>query len=188
MCRVFLFLAAAFFVISPPSSRGQAPASEKRVPTSSEITLSLKVMQKALANCRDKYSQKRLGESDPLAKLVIGSEGYANDLKTLETAQTFISAMLDDPSRISGQGLVAVLSTSDDFARGAASTQSEILLRVIAEASRPTSTDSLLIFATSLQGCSKELFDAGDEFVGIVLSYVSNKDALAAACSHSPIR
>ncbi|HEY5177614.1 MAG TPA: hypothetical protein VII95_18830 [Terriglobales bacterium] len=186
MNRMFAALVILVVTVCPPSTHGQAMPRENKSSATGEIVISLKVMQKALANCHERYSVKRHGESEPLAKLVIGSEGYEGDLNGLEVAEKLISGMIADPSKISGRGLVAALSTSDDFARGAASTQGAILLRAITESGKPPATDDLLIFATSLQGCSKELFDAGDEFVGVVLGYIAAEDAVVAERTHSP--
>jgi len=163
-----------FFVFGVPLA-AQAPSIET-------LTLSLKTISKALSGCRETYTMVQPGASAPLVRLVIGA-AYDKDLKSLDEATKFTDFLVANPSRITGQALVGVLSTSDDFSIGVGSTQSDILRAVMREDPKitPQMADGLVSLATSLGECQKSLFNAGDDYVELVMRFVGSEDQTLAA-------
>jgi len=154
-----------------------------QAPTSETLTLSLKTMSKALSGCRESYTLVQPGASAPLIKLVIGADPYYRDLKSLDEAKRFADFLIANPSRITGKALVAVLSTSDDFSVGAGSTESDILRALIREDKNITTqmANGLVPLSASLSDCQKSLFNAGDDYVELVMRFVGSEDEELAA-------
>ena len=150
---------------------------QSQAPASSTLVLSLKTMSKALGVCRVAYEQHQSGSNTPMVKAVIGASDYQKDMTGLGNAEKLVGIMIAHPDRITGQTLVATLSTSDDFYAGVGSTRLAILGKLIATkgASDP-STDELMVASTSLADCQTALFNAGDDFVGLVLDFVGAED------------
>jgi hypothetical protein len=98
-----------------------------QAPSAATLDLSLKTMNRALAGCRESYTQVYPGSQEPFIKPIVGADNYDKDLKSLDHAEAFTSFMLAHPDKVSGKMLVAVLSTSDDFSVGVGSTRSEVL-------------------------------------------------------------
>jgi hypothetical protein len=114
---------------------------------------------------------------------VIGAESYDKDLKSLDEAKKFTDFLIANPSRITGQALVAVLSSSDDFSVGVGSAQSDILRALIRQDKNitPEMANGLAPLSTSLSDCQKSLFNAGDDYVELVMRYVGSEDEALAA-------
>jgi hypothetical protein len=58
---------------------------------------------------------------------LLGRDDYNKDIASLGHAERFTDFLIAHPDKISGSFLVMILSTSDDFAVGLQSTQTEIL-------------------------------------------------------------
>ena len=171
---VLAYLICCCAVFGQDTPRAQAPSTQT-------ITLSLKTIGKALAGCRETYTQTWPGAKVALIKEVLGAEAYEKDMSSLGSAEKLTNALIARPEKISGQALVFVLSLSDDFAVGAASTQSSLLLSLI---NRHLDGDSdsakeILLSASALGACQRSLFDAGDDYVSLVTEYVGAEDALS---------
>lgn len=107
-------------------------------------------------------------------------------MKSLDRAESLTNFLVAHPDQITGKALVAILSTSDDFSVGVGSTQSEILRSLIREDSKvtPQVGGELVPLATSLDDCEKSLFDAGDDYVGLVMDFVGAEDEALATVHH----
>ena len=105
---------------------------QSQAPASSTLVLSLKTMSKALGVCRVAYEQHQSGSNTPMVKAVIGASDYQKDMTGLGNAEKLVGIMIAHPDRITGQTLVATLSTSDDFYAGVGSTRLAILGKLIA--------------------------------------------------------
>lgn len=147
-----------------------------QAPEPSTLALSLRVMSKSLASCREAYTHKLTGSPEALVAEVIGKSDYDKDLRSLGSAETFVNALIADPRKISGKMLVAILSTTDDFSVGVGSTRAELLRHIVIDQSTRERQTELMISAENLNSCQRSLFDAGDEFVGLVLQYVGTED------------
>jgi hypothetical protein len=156
----------------------------------STLTLSLKTMGKALAGCRVSYERVQTGTKIPLVKAIIGASDYEKDMTSLSHAETFVNVMAAHPERVSGKSLVAALSSTDDFYAGVGSTRLAILSSLISPKSKinAPSADELMMASTSLADCQSAAFNAGDDFVDLVMNYVgAEDDALAErARKHGP--
>src|ERR1017187_6207701 len=132
-----------------------------QAPSIDTLALSLKTMRKALSGCRESYTRVQPGASAPLVKLAIGADAYDKDLKSLDEAKKFSDSLVANPSRITGQALVAVLSTSDDFSVGVGSAQSDILRALIRQDKNITTemANGLVPLSASLSDCQKSLFN-----------------------------
>lgn len=172
----FYFARRVLFIMVCMPLAAQAPSTET-------LALSLKTISKALSGCRESYTMVQPGTSAPLVKLVIGAEPYDKDLKSLDEATKFTDFLVANPSHITGQALVGVLSTSDDLSVGVGSTQSDILRAVMREDKTltPQMLDGLLSLTSSLSACQKSLFNAGDDYVELVMRYVGSEDEALAA-------
>jgi hypothetical protein len=126
-----------------------------------------------------------MGSTEPLLVKVIGRDDYQKDLQNLGRAETIVNALIANPKKVSGQTLVAILTTSDDFSIGVGSSRAELLRHMVIDRATPERQSELMISAENLNNCQKSLFDAGDEYVGLVLRYVSAEDeALAKRVAH----
>jgi len=83
-----------------------------------------------------------------------------------------------------------IMSTSDDFALGLQSTQTEILRHLIlGDKKLPADNSSILLAVDSLSDCQHRLFDAGDDYVELVTKYIEAEDTafgkptLSTSCS-----
>ena len=152
-------------------------------PSTETIILSLKTMNKSLAGCRESYKLVATGTSAPLIKLVIGADSYNKDLESLDGAEEFVSLLIEHPNRITGKGLVAVLSTSDDFSIGVGSAESEILRALVRgdHDITPEMATELVPLSASLNACQRSLFNAGDDYVELVMRFVGEEDEALAA-------
>jgi hypothetical protein len=171
----FMHFCAVLIALSQPGNAQTAPSSET-------IVLSLKTMSKALAGCREVYTWVQPGMTSPLLKVVIG-DGYSQTLMSLEKAEKLSKFLVEHPDQIKGGMLVAILSTSDDFSVGVGSTRTEILASVMRQNSKITSqmTKELTTSDINLNACQKSLFNAGDDYVELVVRYVAAEDRLVGA-------
>lgn len=171
-----MYLCAVLIALSPPANAQTSPSSET-------IVLSLKTVSKALAGCRKVYTQVQPGATSPLLKLVVGADGYSRTLTSLEKAEKFSRFLVEHPDQITGGMLVAILSTSDDFSVGIGSTRTEILASLVRQDSKITlqMTKELATSDINLNACQKSLFNAGDDYVELVLHYVEAEDRLVGA-------
>ena len=169
-----LVIASAFITtVSQAQSKAPDPAT---------LTLSMKTMGKALAGCRASYVRVQDGSKVPLVKAIIGATDYEKDMASLTHAETFVNTMAAHPERVTGKSLVATLSSTDDFYAGVGSTRLAILGSLISgkKANSPTANE-LLVSSQSLADCQAAVFNAGDDFVDLVMNYVgAEDDALAA--------
>jgi hypothetical protein len=143
-------------------------------PDTATLTLSLKTISKALAGCREVYTRKAVGTSKPILKLVLQPDDYDKDMKSLELAEGFTNGLLAHPDRMTGKALVAILSTMDDVSVGAGSTRFELLSAAITK-NAPNSSD-LVLMSEVVNSCQKSLFNAGDDYVELVMNYVGAQD------------
>jgi hypothetical protein len=172
----FSRLCILLIVLSQHASAQKAPAPET-------LVLSLKTVGKALAGCREVYTRVQLGATSPLLKLVVGADGYDKDMTSLSQAEKFTAFLIEHPEQIKGRVLVAILSTADDFSVGVGSTRAEILASLVRKDSTvtPQMAEDLLTTSINLAACQKSLFNAGDDYVGLVMQYVDAEDRLVAA-------
>lgn len=113
---------------------------------------------------------------------MLGRDDYNKDISSLDHAQRFSDFLIAHPEKISGAILVMILSTSDDFALGLQSTQTEILRHLIlADKKLPTDNSSILLAIDSLSDCQHRLFGAGDDYVGLVAKYIEAEDVAIAS-------
>jgi hypothetical protein len=172
-----LVIAFAFIQVT---SQAQSPS---KAPDAATLNLSLKTMGKALAGCKESYLYVQNGTSVPLIKAILGEADYEKDMTSLRHAETFVNTMAAHPERVTGKSLVATLSSTDDFSVGVGSTRLAILSNLISvnrKANAP-SPDELLVASQSLADCQKALFNAGDDFVDIVMNYVGAEDDVMAS-------
>jgi hypothetical protein len=170
--NVFLMLAA----LGSHAVAQEAPSSET-------LVLSLKTLSKALAGCRETYTWARPRAASPLLKSIVGADGYYKTMVSLDGAEKFTKFLIEHPDQIKGGMLVIILSTSDDFSVGVGSTRTEILASLVREDSRVTSkmAEDLSATGLNLSACQKSLFNAGDDYVGLVLQYINTEDLLVGA-------
>jgi hypothetical protein len=62
---------------------------------------------------------------------LLGADDYNKDISSLDHSQKFTDFLIAHPRQTTGAILVMILSSSDDFALGLQSTQTEILRHVI---------------------------------------------------------
>jgi hypothetical protein len=162
------------FAMCLGSFAGNVCYAQAQAPATSTLLLSLKTMSKALAGCRVSYERPQNGSTTSLVKSIIGASDYQKDIMSLGYAEKFVNSMIAQPNLITGKSLVATLSTSDDFSAGVGSTRLAVLGKIIG-ASVP-SRDELMAASTSLADCQTAVFNAGDDFVGLVMDYVGAED------------
>jgi hypothetical protein len=156
---------------------------QSKAPAPATLTLSLKTMSKALAGCRATYTRLQDGTTVPLVKAIIGATDYEKDMSSLSDAETFVNTMAAHPERVTGKSLVATISSTDDFYAGVRSTRLAILGFLISAKSKPNppSADALMVASTSLADCQAAVFNAGDDFVDLVMNFVGAEDDIVAA-------
>ncbi len=147
-----------------------------QTPSPDAIAVSLKTMNKTLASCKVTYTRVLPGHKDPMFQELLGKENYSKDVSSLDHALKFGEFLISNPGKISGGLLVMIMSTSDDFAVGLQSTQTEILRNVIVGGKPHASTESILVALDSLSDCQHRLFDAGDDYVDLVTKYIEAED------------
>ncbi len=166
------------------SANAQSPASDT-------LTLSLRTMSKALAGCREVYTRVDRGTTEPLMRKVVGKENYEKDLVSLGHAEKITNFLIAHPDRTSGKALVLILSTSDDFSVGVGSTRAAILGSLLDQVVKVSASQAsqYVAAATELDGCQKNLFNAGDDYVDLVMKFVgAQDDALASKSKSNPTR
>jgi hypothetical protein len=137
-------------------------------------------MSKALAGCRTSYLRIYPGSATPLLKTVLGPDDYNKDLMSMGTAERLVNALIANSDKVTGKALVMILSTSDDFSVGVGSTRADVLRHIVLDTTSQKA-NQLMVAAESLNDCQKSLFNAGDDFVELVMNYVgAEDDALAA--------
>lgn len=171
-----MYLCAVLIALNHTANAQTAPSSET-------IVLSLKTMSKALAGCREAYTWIQPGTTSPLLKLVVGGDGYSKSLMNLEKAEKFSKFLIQHPDQIKGGMLVAILSTSDDFSVGVGSTRTEVLASLMRQSGKitPQMTKELMTSDINLNTCQKSLFNAGDDYVELVLRYIAAEDRVVGA-------
>jgi hypothetical protein len=108
---------------------------------------------------------------------LLGPDDHNKDIFSLDHSQKFTDFLIAHPNQVSGAILVMILSSSDDFALGLQSTQTEILRHLILGGQKlPADTSSILLAIDSLSDCQHRLFDAGDDYVELVTKYVTAED------------
>jgi hypothetical protein len=95
-------------------------------------------------------------------------------MKSLELAEGLTDGLVARPDRMTGKALVAILSTMDDVSVGAGSTRFELLSAVITK-NVPNSSD-LVLMSEAANSCQKSLFNAGNDYVELVLNYIGAQD------------
>jgi hypothetical protein len=151
-----------------------------QAPSTATMNLSLKTMSKALAGCRESYTRVYPGTNEPFLRRIVGEDNYNKDMLSLGHAEAFTSFLIAHPDKLSGKMLVAILSTSDDFSVGVGSTRSEVLRHMVIDRGPARKANELSLAAEALNDCQKSLFNAGDDFVELVMNYVgAEDDALA---------
>jgi hypothetical protein len=169
--RIAVVLVLLPVLMCPGTARAEAPST-------ATITLSLKTISKALAGCREIYTQVLPGATMPLIKQALGAEAYEKDMQSLGNAETVTNGLIKNPDKIAGKWLVLVLSLSDDFALGAAATQVNLVMSFVkSDLGRGSqSADQILLVANTLGSCQRSLFNAGDDFVNLVSDFVGAED------------
>jgi hypothetical protein len=135
-------------------------------PSDETMALSLRTMSKALAACRVSYT-------DPVVKAAVGAVGYDKDMQTLTMAEKLTNFYIANSNRITGKGLVMILSTSDDFQVGVGSSRFQLLNAGIQGTIKP---DIMMAVVTGLTDCQQSLFNAGDDYVTVTLDTVGAED------------
>ena len=159
----------ALLVLASMPAAAQAPSPDA-------MAVSLKTMNKTLASCKTSYTHILPGHTYPMFQELLGKENYSKDVLSLDHALKFSEFLISNPGKISGELLVMVMSTSDDFAVGLQSTQTEILRNIIVGDKPHESTESILVALDSLSDCQHRLFDAGDDYVDLVTKYIEAED------------
>ena len=168
-----MFRAIAILLLFAGSASAQAPSPDA-------LRLSLHSLGKALAVCQDIYTRTSATDHEAMLRPIVGSDGYQKDITSLAHAEALVNGLLEQPQQTSGRFLVAILSSSDDFSIGVGSTRTEVMRHIITEHPSPARASELLVAAESLNNCQKALFDAGDDYVGLVMAFVgAQDDALA---------
>jgi hypothetical protein len=151
-----------------------------QAPSAATLNLSFKAMNRALAGCHESYTRIYAGDDGPLLKPIVGTDNYNKDLLSLEHAEDFTRYLIAHPDKVSGKLLVAILSSADDFSVGVGSTRAEVLRHMVIDAGAASKVAQMSIAAEALNDCQKTLFNAGDDFVELVMNYVgAEDDALA---------
>jgi hypothetical protein len=151
-----------------------------QAPSTATLSLSLKTMSKALAGCRESYTRIYPGMKEPFLKPIVGADNYNKDMLSLGHAEAFTSFLIAHPDKLSGKMLVAILSSSDDFSVGVGSTRSEVFRHMVIGEDAASKATQMSLAAEALNDCQKSLFNAGDDFVELVMNYVgAEDDALA---------
>jgi hypothetical protein len=148
-------------------------------------------MSKALAGYREVYTRVERGTTEPLMRNVVGKENYEKDLVSLGHAEKVTNFLIAHPDRTSGKALVLILSTSDDFSVGVGSTRDTILTNLLDPSTKVSASQAsqYVTAATELDGCQKNLFNAGDDYVDLVMNFVgAEDDALASKSKSTPTR
>jgi len=93
-------------------------------------------------------------------------------------AEKITNFLVAHPDKTSGKALVAILSTADDFSVGVGSTRAAILTSLIDQSTKvsPSQASQYVTAATELNGCQRNLFNAGDDYVDLVMKYVAAED------------
>ena len=124
-------------------------------------------------------------------KQVVGKENYEKDLISLGHAEKVTNFLIGHPDKMSGRTLVLILSTSDDFSVGVGSTRAAIFARLLDPMIKvPVSEISKYVpAAAALDGCQKSLFNAGDDYVDLVIKFVgAEDDTLSDKMKNTPAR
>jgi hypothetical protein len=122
---------------------------------------------------------------------VVGKDNYEKDLVSLGHAEKITNFLIVHPNRTSGKALVLILSTSDDFSVGVGSTRAAILASLLDQSTKVSAsqTSQYVTAATELDGCQKNLFSAGDDYVDLVMKFIgAEDDALASKSKSNPTR
>jgi hypothetical protein len=137
-------------------------------------------MSKALAGCREVYTRVDRGTAEPLMMHVVGKDNYEKDLVSLGHAEKITNFLIAHPDKTTGKALVLILSTSDDFSVGVGSTRAAILASLLNQSTKVSASQASqdLTAATELDGCQKNLFNAGDDYVDLVMKFVVRKMTL----------
>lgn len=80
------------------------------------------------------------------------------------------------PDKVAGRFLVAILSSSDDFSIGVGSTRTEVMSQIALKSANANRVNELILASESLNDCQKSLFNAGDDYVGLVMDFVGAED------------
>lgn len=112
----------------------------------------------------------------PILKLVLRASDYDKELRNLDLAEGITNGLIAHPDRISGKTLVAILSTMDDVSVGAGSTRFEVLSAAITNNPDIPNSADLVMMSEAVNSCQKSIFNAGDDYVGLVLNYVGTQD------------
>jgi hypothetical protein len=136
-------------------------------PSNETIALSLRTMNKALNVCNKTYA-----DYPEIAKIV-GPKDSAKDKSVREMATKVSDFLASHPDQISAKGLVMVFSTSDDVSVGVGSSRTELLAAAIKS---PSQITPLLAASTSLYACQQALFNAGDDYVDLVLKRIGEEE------------
>jgi hypothetical protein len=147
-----------------------------QAPSTSTLSLSLKTISKALPGCRETYTRTSSGAKEPMLMSIVGQDNYEKDITSLGHAETFVNALIAKPDITSGKILVAILSTSDDFSIGVGSTRAEVLRHMVIDRSTTERQTELMLESKALNDCQKTLFNAGDDFVDLVMNFVGAED------------
>ena len=164
------------------------PASAQ-MPSYETLALSLRTVSKALAACRETYTHVDRESTEPFMKEVVGKENYEKDLTSLGHAENVTNFLIAHPDKISGKALVLILSTSDDFSVGVGSTRAAILARLLDQTTKVAVSEigQYIPAAAALDRCQKNLFNAGDDYVDLVIKFVgAEDDALATKSKITP--
>jgi hypothetical protein len=102
----------------------------------------------------------------------VGAENYYKDLKSLDHAETFTSFLIAHPDKVSGKVLVAVLS----YCQPLTTSQSGSGLRHMIVDKDGVSMTRMTVAAEALNDCQKSIFNAGDDFVELVMNYVGAEE------------
>jgi hypothetical protein len=124
-------------------------------------------------------------------RYVVGKDNYEKDLVSLGHAEKVTNFLIAHPDKTSGKALVLILSTSDDFSVGVGSTRAAILAALIDPTKKVSAAQAVQFVsaAAELDGCQKNLFNAGDDYVDLVMKFVgAEDDALSTRPESKPTR
>ena len=133
--------------------------------------------QRILYTCLPRYK-------GPFLKPIVGTDNYNRDMMSLGRAEAFTTFLLAHPDKLSAKMLVAILSTSDDFSVCVGSTRSEVLRHMVIDEDAAIKTTQMNLAGEALNYCQKSLFNAGDDFVELVMNYVGAEDDALARTKH----
>jgi hypothetical protein len=133
-------------------------------------------MSKALAGCRESYTRVYPGDNEPFLKPIVEADNYDKQVAVLGSAEKATNFLIAHPEKITGMILIAVLSSTDDFSVGVGSTKAEVIRHMAIDRDALTKATRMKVAEEAMNDCQKSLFNAGGDFVELVMNFVGAED------------